>query len=166
MKAKFTFLLLLISSFCMSSYAQQNQQVQQTQSTKPILVLTNAKTNKSIKVCESIDPDKVEAILGKAITLDKEIFEKGEEPIYKFLYDGLEMEMQNNKIRVLTITNKKWKLNGFTIGTLFETIEAKHQQIKKIYFSDYKFEIKNTNGFMFVDVDNLKNVKRIGVFFN
>ncbi|WP_136667631.1 hypothetical protein [Flavobacterium sp. H122] len=161
MKTKFTFLLmLLVSFFFSSSYAQQAQQ------TKPVLVLSNAKTNKSIKVCEAIDPDKIEAILGKAVTLDKEIFEKGEEPIYKFLYDGLEMEMQNNKIKVLTITNKKWKLNGFTIGTLFETIEAKHQQIKKIYFSDYKFEIKNTNGFMFVDVDNLKNVKRIGVFFN
>jgi hypothetical protein len=161
MKTKFTYALLLVMNFFfLSSFAQQPQ------SDKPILVLTNAKTNKSIKVCESIDPDRVEAILGKAITLDKEIFEKGEEPIYKFIYDGLEMEMQNNKVKVLTITNKKWKLNSFTVGTLFETIEAKHQQIKKIYFSDYKFEIKNTNGFMFVDVDNLKNVKRIGVFFN
>lgn len=129
------------------------------------LSLTNVKTNKKINICATIDPDKVEAILGKAISLDKEIQEKGEPAVFTFTYDGLSMIMQDNHFKNVTITNKKWKLNSFTIGTLFEDIESKHEQIKKIYFADFKFKIKDSNGFMFVDVDKLKNVKRIGVEF-
>lgn len=129
------------------------------------LTLTNVKTKKSINICTKIDPDKVEAILGKAITLDKEIEEKDEPAIFYFTYDGLTMVMQNNQFKNVTITNKKWKLNGFTIGTLFEEIEAKHEQLKKIYAADYKFKVSGSTAFIFLDVDNLKNVKRIGVEF-
>ncbi|AEW87370.1 hypothetical protein [Flavobacterium columnare] len=133
--------------------------------TSCVLQLTNVKTGKKINICTKIDPDRVEAILGKAITLDKEIQEKNGPPIFNFTYDGLTMTMQDDQFKNVTITNKKWKLNNITIGTLFEEVEIKHEQIKKIYFADYKFKIKDSNGFLFIDVDNLKNVKRLGVEF-
>ena len=154
MKAKF-FVWMTVLGFWMNALQAQGC----------TLTLTNVKTNKKINICVPIDPDKVEAILGKAITLDKEIQEKGEPAVFSFTYDGLTMLMQDNRFKNVTITNKKWKLNGFTIGTLFEEIEAKHEQIKKIYFADFKFKIKESNGFLFIDVDKLKNVKRIGVEF-
>ncbi|WP_428223694.1 hypothetical protein [Flavobacterium sp.] len=154
MKAKF-FVWMTVLGFWMNALQAQGC----------TLILTNVKTNKKINICVPIDPDKVEAILGKAITLDKEIQEKGEPAVFSFTYDGLTMLMQDNRFKNVTITNKKWKLNGFTIGTLFEDIEAKHEQIKKIYFADFKFKIKESNGFLFIDVDKLKNVKRIGVEF-
>ena len=154
MKAKF-FVWMTVLGFWMNALQAQGC----------TLTLTNVKTNKKINICVPIDPDKVEAILGKAITLDKEIQEKGEPAVFSFTYDGLTMLMQDNRFKNVTITNKKWKLNGFTIGTLFEDIEAKHEQIKKIYFADFKFKIKESNGFLFIDVDKLKNVKRIGVEF-
>ncbi|OWP84713.1 hypothetical protein BWK59_03840 [Flavobacterium davisii] len=133
--------------------------------TNCVLQLSNVKTGKKINICTKIDPDKVEAILGKAITLDKEIQEKNEPPVFNFTYDGLTMIMQDNQFKNVTITNKKWKINTITIGTLFEEVETKYEQIKKIYFADYKFKIKDSNGFLFIDVDHLKNVKRLGVEF-
>ncbi|MFK6999464.1 hypothetical protein [Flavobacterium oreochromis] len=152
---KIYFLFTLLTLMINSGIAQTNC----------VLQLTNIKTGKKINICTKIDPDKVEAILGKAITLDKEIQEKNEPPVFSFTYDGLTMIMQDNQFKNVTITNKKWKLNNITIGTLFEEVEAKYEQIKKIYFADYKFKIKDSNGFLFIDVDNLKNVKRLGVEF-
>ena len=160
MKSKIIFLLLLLNGFFSNVIAQQASSVNQT------VLLFNAKTNKSINVCNKYDPDKIEAILGKSITLDKEILEHGEEPIYTFRYDGLVIEMQNNAILQLAITNKKWKLNKFTIGTLIEEIAAKHEKdnAKSVY--DHRFKIKGSKGVIFAEMDNLQRITKLGVVFN
>lgn len=156
MKAKITFLLLLVSVFFLNVSAQQ---------AKPFLLLTNAKTGKSIKVCETIDPDKVEAILGKAITLDKEVPDDGEPPYFVFKYDGLLIELQNDKIRNLAITNKKWKLNSFTVGVLLEDIAAKHEKHDAKFVYDKRFKVKDSKAVIFAEIDNLQRVTKLGVIF-
>lgn len=160
MKSKIIFLLLLLNGFFSNVIAQQASSVNQT------VLLFNAKTNKSINVCNKYDPDKIEAILGKSITLDKEILEHGEEPIYTFRYDGLVIEMQNNAILQLAITNKKWKLNKFTIGTLIEEIAAKHEKDNAKYVYDHRFKIKGSKGVIFAEMDNLQRITKLGVVFN
>ena len=135
------------------------------QQTSCSLPLQNAKTGKSINACTKSDPDKIQAIIGKATTIDKQVYEKDEAPIFTLNYDGLVIEMQSGIIKNITITTKKWKLNGLTIGSTFDQVVAKHEQIKKIYAADFNFKIKDTKGCLFVDVDELKNVKKIGVVF-
>lgn len=135
-----------------------------TQSTCGLL-LTNAKTNKSIKLCDSYQPDKIEAIFGHSISMDKEQQEKDEAPILTFTYDGLELVMQNNKVVNLTITNKKWKLNGFTIGTLLSQVEAKHERYEAKHFKDLRFKVKDSKALLFVEVDETQKLKKLQVIF-
>ncbi|SHI36181.1 hypothetical protein [Flavobacterium terrae] len=156
MKTKITFLLLMIVSVTLYSFKQQ---------TSPVLTLTNIKTNKSIKVCEKYNPDKIEALLGKAITLDKEILEKGEAPVFTFNYDGLVMEMQNDQMKLLTITNKKWKLNKFTIGVNVEDIAAVHEKHDAKFVRDRRFKVKNSKAVIFAQTDSEQKVTKLGVVF-
>ena len=156
MKAKITFVLLLLSAFFINVMAQQ---------AKPVLLLTNAKTNKSIKVCEPINPDKVEAILGKAITLDKEIPDDGDPPYFVFKYDGLLIELQDDKIKKVDITNKKWKLNSFTVGVLLEDIAAKHEKHDAKFVYDKRFKVKDSKAIIFAEIDSLQRVTKLGVVF-
>lgn len=135
------------------------------QKNAPELVLTNVKTNKSIKVCEKYNPDKIEALLGKAITLDKEILEKGEAPVFTFNYDGLVMEMQNDQMKVLTITNKKWKLNKFTVGIYVEDIAAVHEKHDAKFVTDRRFKVKDSKAVIFAQVNNIQQVTKLGVVF-
>lgn len=135
------------------------------QQTSPVLTLTNVKTNKSIKVCEKYNPDKIEAILGKAITLDKEILEKGEAPVFTFNYDGLVMEMQNDQMKLLTITNKKWKLNKFTVGIFVEDIAAVHEKHDAKFVTDRRFKVKDSKAVIFAQVNNIQQVTKLGVVF-
>ncbi|RXR21100.1 hypothetical protein EQG63_03935 [Flavobacterium amnicola] len=157
MKSKITYLLLALMLFGATTISAQ-----QVACTLP---LQNAKTNKSINTCTKSDPDKIQAIIGKATTIDKQVYEKDEAPIFTLNYDGLVIEMQSGVIKNITITNKKWKLNGLTIGSTFDQVVAKHEQIKKIYAADFNFKIKDTKGCLFIEVDELKNVKKIGVVF-
>ncbi len=156
MKTKITFLLLMIASVTLYSFKQQ---------TSPVLTLTNIKTNKSIKVCEKYNPDKIEALLGKAITLDKEILEKGEAPVFTFNYDGLVMEMQNDQMKLLTITNKKWKLNKFTLGINVEEIAAVHEKHDAKFVSDRRFKVKDSKAVIFAQVNKEQQVTKLGVVF-
>lgn len=156
MKAKITFLLLLFSAFFLNVMAQQ---------AKPVLLLTNAKTGKSIKVCEQINPDKVEAILGKAITLDKEVPDDGDPPYFVFKYDGLLIELQDDKIKKVDITSKKWKLNSFTVGVLLEDIAAKHEKHDAKFVYDKRFKVKDSKAVIFAEIDNLQRVTKLGVIF-
>jgi hypothetical protein len=128
--------------------------------------LINAKTNKSIKICDQIIPDKIEFYLGVSKSVDKENADKGEEPVITITYDGLVIEMQNNFIKSITITNKKWKLNAFSVGTTIDQIVAKHEQIVTKYFNDMRFKIKDSKGVLFAEVDETKKVKKLGVAFN
>jgi hypothetical protein len=157
MKTKITFLLGIISFLLVGFTNQQAKQV---------LLLTNAKTNKSINVCNQYNPDKVEAILGKAITLDKDIYDKDEETVYTFRYDGLVIEMQSELVKQVTITNKKWKLNKFGIGTLIEEIAAKHEKHEAKFVTDKRFKIKDSKGVIFAETDNLQRITKLGVVFN
>lgn len=127
--------------------------------------LQNAKTGKSINSCTKSDPDKIQAVIGKATSIDKQVYEKDEAPIFSLKYDGMVIEMQNGLIKNIIITNKKWKLNGLTVGTSFDNVVAKHEQIKKMYAADFNFKIKDARGCLFIDVDELKSVKKIGVVF-
>ena len=157
MKSKITHFLFTIFLFIATTVSAQ----QPTCS----MPLQNAKTGKSINSCVKSNPDKIQAIIGKATTIDKQVYEKDEEPIFTLTYDGLVIEMQNGQIKNIIITNKKWKLNGQTIGTHFDAVATKHESIKKMYAADYNFKIKDTKGCLFIDVDELKNVKKIGVVF-
>lgn len=135
------------------------------QQTFCLLPLQNTKTGKSINSCIKSDPDKIQAIIGKATTIDKQVYEKDEAPIFTLNYDGLVIEMQSGQIKNIIITNKKWKLNGLTIGTHFDAVATKHEPMKKMYAADFNFKIKDTKGCLFIDVDELKTVKKIGVVF-
>lgn len=135
------------------------------QQTSCSLPLQNAKTGKSINSCIKSDPDKIQAIIGKASAIDKQVYEKDEAPIFTLTYDGLVIEMQNGQIKSIIITNKKWKLNGLTIGTNYDSVVTKHELIKKMYAADFNFKIKDTRGCLFIDVDALKNVIKIGAVF-
>jgi len=157
MKSKTTYFLLFVLLFGLNTISAQ-----QVSCTLP---LQNAKTGKSINACTKSDPDKIQAIIGKATTIDKQVYEKDEAPIFTLTYDGLVVEMQNGLIKNIIITNKKWKLNGLTIGTIYDTVAAKHEPMKKMYAADFNFKIKDTKGCLFIDVDELKSVKKIGVVF-
>ncbi|MES2812180.1 MAG: hypothetical protein V4670_06895 [Bacteroidota bacterium] len=157
MKAKMIYFLIGIVTLVTNSIWAQK--------TTGAVMLINAKTNKSINVSSKYDPDKVEAILGKAITLVKDIYEN-EAPVYTFTYDGLLIEMQNDLIKQVTITNKKWKLNAFTIGVLIEEIVAKHEKHDAKFVSDRRFKIKDSKGVIFAEIDNLQRITKLGVIFN
>ena len=151
-------ILLFILSFLFFGFSSQQ--------VKPVLLLTNAKTNKSINVCGSYNPDKVEAILGKAITLDKDLYDKEEETVFTFHYDGLVIEMQNELVKQVTITNKKWKLNKFTLGTLIEEVALKHERHDAKFVTDRRFKIKDSKGVIFAEIDHLQRITKLGVVFN
>lgn len=156
MKSNITYLLLLFFSIVSGSLYAQN-----TNS----LLLTNVKTKKSINILVKNDPDKVEAILGKAITLDKDVYEK-DAPVFTFNYNGLIIEMQNEMVKQITITNKSWKLGVFAIDTLLEEVVKKHEKISTKYVAPYNFKLQNSNGIIFLDVDNLQRITKLGVIFH
>ncbi len=128
--------------------------------------LINSKTNKSIKICDKIIPDKIEFFLGVSKSVDKENAEKGEDPLITITYDGLVIELQSDFIKSITITSKKWKLNSFSVGIPIEQIVAKNEQIVNKYFNDMRFKIKDSKGVLFAEVDETKKVKKLGVIFN
>lgn len=128
--------------------------------------LINSKTNKSIKICDKIVPDRIEFFLGVSKSVDKENAEKGEDPVITITYDGLAIELQNDFIKSITITSKKWKLNTFSIGTPVGEVEAKHEQIDTKYFSDMRFKIKDSKGVFFAETDYARKITKLGVVFN
>ncbi|WP_310557246.1 hypothetical protein [Flavobacterium sp.] len=131
-----------------------------------VMLLVNAKTKKSIKICDKIIADRVEFYLGVAKSIDRENQERGEQPWVVITYDGLVIEMQDDFIKSITITNKKWKLNAFTIGSTLEQIAAKHERIESKYKNDLHYKIKDSKGILFAEVDPDKKVNKIGVVFH
>lgn len=129
------------------------------------ITLSNAKSNKSFKICDKLTNDKIQAVLGKAISMEKQVQENGEDPVFVIVYDGLTLENQNGLIKFIDITSAKWKLNNYTIGSPIEMVEAKFEKSTKMYLSDCKFKLKDGKGILFADVDTNKKIKRIGVFY-
>jgi hypothetical protein len=129
------------------------------------LLLTNAKTNKSINVCEKNSVQKIEAVLGGAISLNKEMPEPNEEPVFTFTYDGLVIEMQNYKISNLTITNAKWKLNTVSVGMSLAQTSAKFERSEFDYFGSPRFKVKDSKVILFTEIDKVNKVKKIGIVF-
>ncbi|MGH2666256.1 hypothetical protein [Flavobacterium sp.] len=130
------------------------------------LLLTNAKTNKSINACDKISVQKVEAILGGAITLDKEVPDAKEAPVFTFTYDGLVIEMQNDLIKNFTITGKKWKLNTLSVGIPIEQMSTKFEKHEFNYLGNSRFKVKDSKAILFTETDSANKVKKIGVVFN
>jgi hypothetical protein len=129
------------------------------------LLLTNVKTNKSINVCEKNSVQKIEAVLGGAISLNKEAPEPNEEPVYTFTYDGLTIEMQNDKTSNLTITNAKWKLNKVSVGMSLVQLSAKFERSESDYFGSPRFKVKDSKAILFTEIDKTNKVKKIGIVF-
>ncbi|WP_206758558.1 hypothetical protein, partial [Tenacibaculum finnmarkense] len=50
------------------------------------------------------------------VSINKQLPDDKEEPVFIFTYDGLIIEMQNDKISNLAISNTKWKLNTISVG--------------------------------------------------
>ena len=135
MKTKIRSILLVMALSCLLAGFTKKQ-------TACALVLTNAKTNKSINVCDKNSVQKIEAVLGGAISLDKEVPDSKEPPIFLFTYDGLLIELQNDMIKSLTITGKKWKLNTLTIGIPIEQMTAKFEKHEFNYLGHSRFKVK------------------------
>ena len=129
------------------------------------LLLTNAKTNKSINVCEKNSVQKIEAVLGGAISLNKELPDDKEEPVFTFTYDGLVIEMQNDKVSNLNITNAKWKLNTVSVGMSLVQIVAKFERSEFDYFGSPRFKVKDSKAILFTEIDKTNKVKKIGIVF-
>ncbi|WP_300566703.1 hypothetical protein [Flavobacterium sp.] len=129
------------------------------------LLLTNAKTNKSINVCEKNSVQKIEAVLGGAISLDKEVPEANEEPVFTFTYDGLTIELQNDKIREVVITGKKWKLNTLTVGITVEQMSPKFERSEFNYVGNPRFKVKDSKAILFTEIDATHIVKKIRILF-
>ena len=129
------------------------------------LVLVNAKTNKSIKVCDKNSVQKIEAVLGGAITLDKEVPDAKEPPIFTFTYDGLVIELQNDLIRSLAITGKKWKLNTLTVGIPLDQVSAAFEKHEFNYLGNARFKVKDSKAILYTETDQANKVKKIGVVF-
>ncbi|MEO8233979.1 MAG: hypothetical protein ABI549_01075 [Flavobacterium sp.] len=134
------------------------------QNTNPLL-LTNAKTNKSINILEKNSVQKIEAVLGGAISLNKELPDDKEEPVFTFTYDGLIIEMQNDKISNLTISNTKWKLNTVSTGMSLAQISSKFERSEFDYFGNPRFKVKDSKVILFVEIDKTNKVKKIGMVF-
>lgn len=135
------------------------------QKTPNLLLLTNTRTNKSINVCEKNSVQKIEAVLGGAISLNKELPDDKEEPIFTFTYDGLIIEMQNDKISNLTITNTKWKLNTVLVGMSLTEISSKFERSEFNYLENPRFKVKDSKIILFAEIDKTNKVKKIGVVF-
>jgi hypothetical protein len=135
------------------------------QQTPSSLLLTNVKTNKSINVCEKNSVQKIEAVLGGAISLNKETPEPNEEPVYTFTYDGLTIEMQNDKTSNLTITSAKWKLNTVSVGMSLAQISAKFEKSESDYFGSPRFKVKDSKAILFTEIDKTNKIKKIGIVF-
>lgn len=135
------------------------------QKTTASLLLINAKTNKSINICEKNSVQKIEAVLGGAISLDKEVPDDKEEPIFTFTYDGLVIEMQNDKVSNLSITNTKWKLNTATVGITVAQMATKFERSEFDYFGNPRFKVKDSKAILFTEIDKTNKVKKIGVVF-
>lgn len=151
----FRLCLLIVTLFSNPIFAQQ--------ANASTILLTNTKTNKSFNVFSVTNLDKLQAIIGKATTIDKQQMEKDEPPIITFNYNGLLIEMQKDKIKNIAITNKKWKLDSFTVGIFLGDVAAKYTEMKKIYAADYNFKLNAGKGCIYVDVDQFKTVKKIGI---
>ena len=130
-----------------------------------ILLLTNAKTNKSINICEKNSVQKIEAVLGGALSLNKELPDDKEEPVFIFTYDGLVIEVQNDRISNLTITNGKWKLNTVSTGMSLAQMSAKFERSEFDYFGNSRFKVKNATIILFAEIDKANKVRKIGVVF-
>ena len=130
-----------------------------------ILLLTNAKTNKSINICEKNTVHKIEAVLGGALSLNKELPDDKEEPVFIFTYDGLVIEVQNDRISNLTITNGKWKLNTVSTGMSLAQMSVKFERSEFDYFGNSRFKVKNATVILFAEIDKANKVRKIGVVF-
>ena len=135
------------------------------QKTSGTLLLTNAKTNKSINVCEKNSVQKIEAVLGGAISLNKELPEDKEPPVFTFTYDGLVIEMQNDKIITVTISNTKWKLNTVLIGMSLAQITAKFERSEFDYFKNPRFKVKDSKVILYTEIDKTNKIKTINLIF-
>ncbi len=129
------------------------------------LLLTNAKTNKSINVCEKNSVQKIEAVLGGAISLNKELPDDKEEPVFTFTYDGLTIEMQNDKIIEVIISNKKWKLNTLSVGITPQQMSPKFERSEFDYLGNPRFKVKDSKVNLFTEIDKTNKVKRIRILF-
>ncbi|WP_394758325.1 hypothetical protein [Flavobacterium sp.] len=159
MKTKIlSILFAIVLSWLLLGFTQQ-------QATGSLLV-TNAKTNKSINVCEMNSVQKIEAILGGAKSLNKEVLEPNEEPVYIFTYDGLTIEMQNDRIMEVTISNKKWKLNTLSVGITVAQMSLKFERSEFDYLKNPRFIVKNSKANLFAEIDEATNiVKKIRILF-
>jgi hypothetical protein len=162
---KVTFYTFILSLFCLLTNFKINF-TKNTRVTPCSMSLINSKTNKSIKICDKIQPDRIEFFLGVSKSVDKENAEKGEDPVITITYDGLVIELQNDFIKSITITNKKWRLNTFSVGTPVGEVEAKHEQIDTKYFSDMRFKIKDSKGVLYTETDFTRKITKLGVVFN
>ncbi len=129
------------------------------------LLLTNAKTNKSIKVCDPQSVQHIEKMLGGAISLDKEIPYGETEPNFIFTYDGLVIEMKDGKIISIDITNKKWKLNTLLVGTSIEKPPVGFERSEFNYIGNPRFKWKTCKAIVFTEIDKAQIVKKVGVAF-
>jgi hypothetical protein len=157
MKIKLLSSILIILSFILFGFTKQQGAC--------ALLLTNAKTNKSINLCDKNSVQKIEAVLGGAISLDKEIPDANEEPIFTFKYDGVVIDLQDEKIRNITITNKKWRLNTLSVGITLEQMLAKFERVEFNYLGHPRFKLKDSKAIIFTETDEAKKVKAIGVVF-
>ena len=135
------------------------------QKTSGILLLTNAKTNKSINLCEKNSVQKIEAVLGGAISLNKELPDDKEEPVFTFTYDGLTIEMQNDKVIEAIISNKKWKLNTLSVGITPQQMSPIFERSEFDYLGNPHFKVKDSKVILFTEVDKTNKVKRIRALF-
>ncbi len=158
MKTKITTIIcgILLSCILTSFFSLQ---------TPTKLLLTNAKTNKSINVCDKNSVQKIEAVLGGAITLDKEVPDANEEPVFTFTYDGLTIEIQNDLVRNVSITSKKWKLNTLTVGIPLEQMLTKFERSEFNYIGNPRFKVKDSKAILFTETDSANKVKKIGITF-
>ena len=162
---KVPFYTFIVALFCLLTNFAIND-CEKTIGAPCSMTLINSKTNKSIKICDKILPDRIEFFLGVSKSVDKENAEKGEDPVITITYDGLVIELQNDFIKSITITSKKWKLNTFSVGTPVGEVEAKHEQIDTKYFSDMRFKIKDSKGVLFAETDVTRKITKLGVVFN
>lgn len=135
------------------------------QQATPKLLLVNAKTNKSINVCEKNSLQKIEKIFLGSISLDKEHPDDNEEPVFTLTYDGLIIEMQNDRISNLTITNPKWKLNTASVGISLAQMASKFERFEFDYLGNPRFKVKDSKVVLFTEMDKTNKVKKIGLVF-
>jgi hypothetical protein len=159
---KITLYTLFLSLFCLLTNFKIID-TKKTMFTSCNLTLTNSKTNRSIKICDKIAPDKIEFYLGVSKSVEKESEGNGEDGLITITYEGLVIELQNDYVKNITITNKKWKLNTFSVGTPIDQVMSKHEQIVSKYFSDMRFKIEDTKGVLFAEIDEAKKIKKLGV---